>query len=1831
MVEKRLVFILFLSLFLVGFIDAQLDRVLDPHEEETLADQNYIPCFEAIGRGFASSGTCGILSESDPNEEDYFGYTGGAGSVVANPAGEASHFGKVDLDGDGLYSCDPVTIRLSASGEVLSIGEYDKGAALDYPNVLDRLEVFYNLPSTNNLIEIVDPCDCDDNPFDEEEPTSCPRDGGEVDCSLEENKDCSYCKSESQWIHQDIDGDGRGVSFRSCSGPDRENYQDFGRVDLDCDDNPLDDPDICWTVRGEVYPEGNRTLELYNSIKWEIDCEDAFYQCSKCRYNDFGSEVKKVPIGVFGFNQQQADQRNYDQQGISPAHDPFQRSEEITFYADLDGDSCTEQYILEKNRNKCYNPDIIRSERGPCNDCDDLNPELQVELRSEFREPKSRGSGFNTFTSTMCCPAGSEGETDESGKLIGCGLCEDKDGDGYKVAKPGYTGDFCGPVDCDDNNPGLQALYGDEFFLVASELERLKENLKEGEIIVHDSNRDLPGRPAYVVLSENTIERLERKDWTFSTSTIFKKIWNRPGIATKVLSLYSPAAIPLARIGVRQEFQLISVIGPASQTYNEMIDFSNKAKNIVDERERVEQIYNKLQETIMDDKASAGDLSIADSLLQRRGVCRHKGCFLTTMLDEAEIKSSQVFSGDHAWTRIEYSDGTVRDLDPSTYQTFVELEPRGVNENQVYTITGEVTAQEQAEERFFEEKYCSRNKFCSNFEEIYVIKDNGEIFEFISVVSDEPYKMSLVTIEGISFEGEEGDLEINLIGERVSAERVDLEGSKIIYTGRELGERELVVFIQSLEELSAQSFGQIMQEVSYEPESESTDPDFSRIVIEEELGLLERIFSFFTGRQIQEEATVLRESPSVCCEAGLDEESLIFNVESKKYSCETCPKGKDPIRDARGRVISCQDECPNPGEVKNNRGVCVEECVEISGGVQVGVQEFFHECGIDPSRRAYLVRDRCAIKEGVSVYDGQESEFCLFEDSERGVTRENILELIGETDQTRIRNEWLSEYTCSVDGRECLRLSKCEGENVGAICGEGKVCNDKAECVKECREVYGNYNGLTTLVGVWEGTEFFGASCSESSSGVSHVINNYCGTLNGVSVPFRGDKLCSSFFYPSFRSRTIVQQNDLEDLNDFRRRFDFSCEGAFIEYPDNREQNVLRVSEKESGLNIPLEVGICGGELIAEEEEINGSAFIDIKAKCEPTENERRTECKIILSPSNELVKIEKVVIERGEGNFERVGIDATLRGKFPHTLNFENNCVFLGGSALCLISLTPYEEIDYVFKASVYASFEEKNFKNSADFILSVKQIERCGEENNGYVCPISVGTKCRFPPEACSNDAECDAIKPGWVCGRGGNSCERACQPTANLCVSGTETSPCVDKFGRKAYPECGDETLPSSSRIYTICDGGGLCGQSVFSEESELCGCSLGSGCLDSNGREGLCCEQNPGSDLLIEITDSDPISSCKFAPEICLKDGDCGEGYTCLNSGTCDSECVKKCEVDQEGTCHDRYGESKAECNTVGSYIEYSCDEETELCKVSSNEVDSPECFSECKETLIPESEWANPQVKETEYCEDFGGLYESLCSRGSWTQYICKTNTEGAEKCVIRKLLDHPECVEEESEKILGEESQVEIESHSFYQALAQGESVYAKEAYQLLPSGLEYNIPARLTLKYDGALFSKNDGISISRYADDTYNFEVLDSLTLTVGSLGGVFEIGEAKLEINEAALSESEKISVRKVRFIDEEGNCLGCVLGEKCLEEGFRAESLSGDKLYCLDSELENQIDIGSCFADYQCLSNKCFEGECVSLEEILGIEEAGLLKRLVCRLTNIGENYEECLLE
>ena len=66
-------------------------------------------------------------------------------------------------------------------------------------------------------------------------------------------------------------------------------------------------------------------------------------------------------------------------------------------------------------------------------------------------------------------------------------------------------------------------------------------------------------------------------------------------------------------------------------------------------------------------------------------------------------------------------------------------------------------------------------------------------------------------------------------------------------------------------------------------------------------------------------------------------------------------------------------------------------------------------------------------------------------------------------------------------------------------------------------------------------------------------------------------------------------------------------------------------------------------------------------------------------------------------------------------------------------------------------------------------------------------------------------------------------------------------------------------------------------------------------------------------------------------------------------------------------------------------------------------------------------------------------------------------------------------------------STTSLNSQSFYQARRSSESVINQIAYQIMPSGINFNVPAQLTLLYNGQTFQEGDGIYIYKYEDSFF------------------------------------------------------------------------------------------------------------------------------------------------
>jgi len=94
---------------------------------------------------------------------------------------------------------------------------------------------------------------------------------------------------------------------------------------------------------------------------------------------------------------------------------------------------------------------------------------------------------------------------------------------------------------------------------------------------------------------------------------------------------------------------------------------------------------------------------------------------------------------------------------------------------------------------------------------------------------------------------------------------------------------------------------------------------------------------------------------------------------------------------------------------------------------------------------------------------------------------------------------------------------------------------------------------------------------------------------------------------------------------------------------------------------------------------------------------------------------------------------------------------------------------------------------------------------------------------------------------------------------------------------------------------------------------------------------------------------------------------------------------------------------------------------------------------------------------------------------------------------------------------------------------------------------------------------------------------------------------------------------------------GGCDGCLIGNDCYTFGFRMNA-TGVLSYCSgDGIFQSQkADNSSCQAGYECLSNFCSDGECVSIvQEIRG--QTSLLWRILCWLANPidEEGREDCI--
>lgn len=80
----------------------------------------------------------------------------------------------------------------------------------------------------------------------------------------------------------------------------------------------------------------------------------------------------------------------------------------------------------------------------------------------------------------------------------------------------------------------------------------------------------------------------------------------------------------------------------------------------------------------------------------------------------------------------------------------------------------------------------------------------------------------------------------------------------------------------------------------------------------------------------------------------------------------------------------------------------------------------------------------------------------------------------------------------------------------------------------------------------------------------------------------------------------------------------------------------------------------------------------------------------------------------------------------------------------------------------------------------------------------------------------------------------------------------------------------------------------------------------------------------------------------------------------------------------------------------------------------------------------------------------------------------------------------------------------------------------------------------------------------------------------------------------------------------------NCQGCILGSNCIKAGTRA-NLGNSARYCSVNNhwLLPQSEGVSCSNDYECVTNVCVDGKCLSIKKELE-KQAGLLKQIWCWL-------------
>jgi len=108
-------------------------------------------------------------------------------------------------------------------------------------------------------------------------------------------------------------------------------------------------------------------------------------------------------------------------------------------------------------------------------------------------------------------------------------------------------------------------------------------------------------------------------------------------------------------------------------------------------------------------------------------------------------------------------------------------------------------------------------------------------------------------------------------------------------------------------------------------------------------------------------------------------------------------------------------------------------------------------------------------------------------------------------------------------------------------------------------------------------------------------------------------------------------------------------------------------------------------------------------------------------------------------------------------------------------------------------------------------------------------------------------------------------------------------------------------------------------------------------------------------------------------------------------------------------------------------------------------------------------------------------------------------------------------------------------SNSYY-IVSDDYNFYENIGYGIKPSGIYFAKGINISFNYDASKFSSNPSLfkyNDSSFENSAYNISVLEEVNQTIGSEGGVIELGDIKFEIQSEDLMENVNFTLRKVNI--------------------------------------------------------------------------------------------------